>query len=214
MTPDSSAPAATAAFELGTPRLEAAQRSSTKPSTQLVEDAGFLRSRVQQLDADTQGLHRDTQLHEWSDRALVLGKVAPLELLGTLADLGFSWRSIARMLGVSVPAIQKWRQGARVSGENRRLLANLVAACDMISEHYLVNDVASWFEMPLLHDVPVTPIDLYADGRYQLLFEYVSGHTDTESLLTQLDPAWRESYRSDFEVFRGEDGQLSLRSKG
>ncbi len=214
MTRDSTTPVATAEFELGTPRLEASQRSSTKPSTQLVEDAGFLRSRVQQLNVDTQGLHRDTQLHEWIDRGQERGKDAPLDLLGTLADLGFSWRTIARMLGVSVPAIQKWRQGAKVSGENRRLLANLVAACDVISENYLVNDVASWFEMPLLHDVPVTPIDLYAAARYQLLFEYASGHTDTESLLTQFDPTWRETYRSGFEVFRGEDGQLSLRSKG
>lgn len=214
MTPDTSTPVATAEFELGTPRLEASQRSATQPSTQLVEHAGFLRSRAQQLSADTQGLHRDTQLNEWSDRAMARGKDAPLDLLSTLADLGFSWRAIARMLNVSVPAVQKWRQGAKVSGENRRLLANLVAACDLVAEHYLVNDVASWFEMPLLTDVPITPIDLYAAGRYQLLFEYASGHTDTESLLTQLDPDWRETYRSGFEVFRAEDGQLSIRSKG
>jgi len=213
MTPDINMSGATAELQLGTPRLEASQHSSTHPSTPLIEDAGFLWRRVQQFNADTQGLHRNTQLHEWNDRALARGKDAPLDLLATLADLGFSWRAIARMLNVSVPAVQKWRQGAKVSGENRRLLANLVGACDLISEHYLVSDVASWFEMPILTEVPITPIDLYATGRYQLLFEYASGHTDTESLLSHLDPDWRESYRSDFEVFRAEDDQLSIRPK-
>ena len=213
MTPDITAPGATAEFELIVPYLEATQHSTTHPSTHVVANAGFHRSRVPQPIADAKGLHRDTQLQEWADRGLARGKEAPMDLLSTLADLGFSWRAIARMLNVSVPAVQKWRQGAKVSGDNRRHLANLNAACDQISEHYLVNDVASWFEMPMLNEVPVTPIDLYASGRYQLLFEYASGQTDTESLLNQLDPDWRESYRSNFEVFRAGDGELSIRAK-
>ncbi|MFC6239680.1 hypothetical protein [Longivirga aurantiaca] len=205
---------ATAESQLGVPRLEAAQRSSTQTSTQLTEKAGFLRHQVRQLSDDTQGLHLDTQLNEWTDRAMRRGKEAPLELLGHLSDLGFSWRDIARMVRVSVPSVQKWRRGGKVTGDNRRMLANLVAACDLITEDYLVSEVASWFEMPLVTGIPVTPVDLYAQEQYQLLFDYAGNHTDTETVLNQLNPDWRQQYSSDFEVFAAEDGQLSIRTKG
>ena len=205
---------ATAEAQLGVPRLEAAQHSTTQTSTQLTEEVGFLRSQVRQLSDDTQGLHLDTQLKEWSDRAMRRGKESPLDLLAHLSQLGFSWRDIARMVRVSVPAVQKWRRGAKVTGDNRRMLANLVAACDQISEDYLVYEVVSWFEMPLGNGIPVTPIDLYSQEQYQLLFDYASGHLDTESVLNQLDPEWRQRYASQFEVFEAEDGQLSIRTKG
>lgn len=205
---------ATAESDVGLLNLEASLGTATQSSTRvLTEHAGSLRSAVRQLGDDTQGLHHDTQLLEWSDRAMARGKEAPLELLSHLSDLGLSWRDVARMLQVSVPAVQKWRRGARITGENRRMLANLAAACDQIQEDYEVSEVASWFEMPLTTGNPVTPIDLYAGGHYQLLFEYASGHVDTESVLTAIDPEWRDRYSSDFEVFAAEDGQLSIRTK-
>ncbi|BDR52201.1 hypothetical protein KIM372_01080 [Bombiscardovia nodaiensis] len=47
-------------------------------------------------------------------------------LLEQISDLGFAWRDVARMLHVSVPAIQKWRRkNARASAENKRNLASL-----------------------------------------------------------------------------------------
>jgi hypothetical protein len=131
-----------------------------------------------------------------------------------VADLGFAWRDIARLLGVTVQAIQKWRRGANTSGENRRNIAGLLAACAMLSENYGIQEVASWFEMPLLQGLAVTPIDLWASDRPDLVFDYGSGHgTDPEQTLTNWDPQWRERYRSDFEVFRAEDDQLSIRPK-
>jgi hypothetical protein len=30
----------------------------------------------------------------------------------------------------------------------------------------MVSEVASWFDMPLVHDAPVTPADLYAADRF------------------------------------------------
>lgn len=32
-------------------------------------------------------------------------------MLSDLAELGFAWRDIARLVKVSVPAVQKWRKG-------------------------------------------------------------------------------------------------------
>lgn len=135
-------------------------------------------------------------------------------MLGELADLGFAWRDIARLLGVSVPAVQKWRKGERASGESRQKLANLLAACDLIAGHYMVDEIASWFEMPITMSAPLTPIDFYARERADLVFEYASGHTDPESLLSQFEPDWREHYRSEFEVFEAGDGNRSIRMKG
>ena len=77
----------------------------------------------------------------------------------------------------------------------------------------MVEEIASWFEMPLSSLAPVTPIDLYADDRADLVFEFASGHTDPEAILTQFDPDWRERYRSDFEVFEASDGNRSIRMK-
>ena len=143
-----------------------------------------------------------------------LARSSPTELLDKVADLGFAWRDIARLVGVTVQAIQKWRHGAGTSGENRRNIAGLLAACDMLTEHYGVQEVASWFEMPLLQSVPVTPIDLWADERPDLVFDHASGHAaDPEQVLTNWDPQWRDRFRADFEVFRAEDDQLSIRPK-
>ena len=114
-------------------------------------------------------------------------------------------RDIARLIGVSVPAVQvatgrlgQWGE----SNERRRRLA----ACHMISEHYMVQDVAQWFESPILLGVPVTPLDLYAARHVDLVFRLASGKTDPEAVLGVFDPESRETYRSDFEVFEAEDG--------
>ena len=78
----------------------------------------------------------------------------------------------------------------------------------------MVDEIASWFEMPLSSSAPVTPIVLYAANRADLVFEFASGHADPEALLSEFDPDWRERYRSDFEVFEAGDGNRSIRMKG
>jgi hypothetical protein len=151
---------------------------------------------------------------EWTVSIAHYGRSSARDLLQELADLGFAWRDVARLVGVSVPAVQKWRRGDGITGVNRLEVASLVAAFDLVAEHYGVQKVASWFEVPLLVGVPVTPIVLWAGGRPDLVFDYASGHTpDPEQILTSWDPQWRERYRSGFEVFRADDGQLSIRPK-
>lgn len=151
---------------------------------------------------------------EWRTAAAERGKDSVASMLGDLADLGFAWRDIARLIKVSVPAVQKWRKGEKASGESRARVASLLAACDLITRHYLVEEVASWFEMPLSPSAPVTPIALYAADRVDLVFELASGHADPEALLSEFDPDWRERYRSDFEVFEAGDGNRSIRMRG
>ncbi|NUU05191.1 helix-turn-helix domain-containing protein [Leifsonia sp. C5G2] len=183
-------------------------------AARLTEEVGGNRSEARVLNQDYQDLHQRTHDVEWRTAAATRAKSSVATMLGELADLGFAWRDIARLLGVSVPAVQKWRKGERASGESRQKLANLLAACDLIAGHYMVDEIASWFEMPITMSAPLTPIDFYARERADLVFEYASGHTDPESLLSQFEPDWREHYRSEFEVFEAGDGNRSIRMKG
>lgn len=135
-------------------------------------------------------------------------------LLGVLADMGFAWRDIARMVGVSVPAIQKWRRGEGLTGENARKLARLVAACEVIHKfNPMIADVALWFEAPIVDEAPVTPIDLWASGNQQLVFEHARLEVDPLMTMDSFDANWRETYRSDFETYRAGDGDLSIRMR-
>jgi hypothetical protein len=180
----------------------------------LAETAGSLRSTARLVHEDSSELHQEASLRAWQRRTNTRGKFAPSALLEELADLGFAWRDVARMLGVSVPAVQKWRRSGGVTGENRRKLAGLLALCDEITERYHVQEVASWFEMPIISGAPVTPIDLYTEGQPELVLEHASGHSDPEQTLTAYDPEWRERFRSDFEVYVEADGEMSIRPKG
>ncbi|APT96098.1 hypothetical protein CSTAT_12790 [Corynebacterium stationis] len=178
------------------------------------EDAGFLRARAKAVNSDAEKLHSDSQVREWRVLGSEKAKKPALELLSSLSELGFAWRHIAQLTGVSVPAVRKWRKGQKVSADSRRDLASVNAAVEIVQENYLVADVASWFEMPILDEVPITPIDLYSTKRVDLVFEAASGHADPEDILTKFDENWREKFRSPFEVFEAEDGFFSIRAKG
>ena len=177
-------------------------------------EVGGIRGVARALRDDVDDLHKRTHENEWRKAAAERGKASVMSMLTELADLGFAWRDIARMVGVSVPAVQKWRKGEKASGDSRHRIASLLAACDLITSNYMVDGIASWFEMPLSSSAPVTPIVLYAANRADLVFEFASGQVDPEALLSEFDPDWRERYRSDFEVFEAGDGNRSIRMKG
>lgn len=177
----------------------------------LTEDANDLRHRVKTLSVDAGDAHRRTYQHEWSVLTQQRQAQNPVQLLNELAEEGFAWRDVARLVGVSVPAVQKWRKGDRLSGDNRYKLSSLLAARDFIANHYYADDIASWFEMRIIDGASVTPIDLWTAGQPLLFFEYVTRHLTPEETMNNFDPEWRQHYRSDFETFRDSDGNLGLR---
>jgi transcriptional regulator with XRE-family HTH domain len=194
------------------PKLPYATGSSPTLS-ELTERAGFLNNRAQILHSDTDDLHLDVIMQEWQSKSTDLVRQDMPTLLGQLADLGFAWRDIARLIGVSVPAVQKWRRGNAATGQSRFHAAAVLAACALIADHYLVKDIASWFEAPVVFGYPITALDLYAAKKPQLVFRLATGKADPEQVLSAFDPDWRETYRSDFEVFESEDGGLAIRAK-
>jgi len=177
----------------------------------LTTEADELRYRVKDLTVDAGGVHQRSYMNEWQVRIQERTQHGANELLEQLADRGFAWRDIARLTGVSVPAIQKWRKGGSTAPGNRYKLASLVAACDFIVSHRTIDDIGQWFEMPLIQAVPVTPIDLWAAGEYGLVFEFALQHLTADSVLDRFQPDWRERYDSEFESFLAGDGELSLR---
>ncbi|MET7746567.1 hypothetical protein [Streptomyces sp. NPDC005385] len=186
--------------------------TSSNQLSDLTEAAGSLRYEAKFVSEDTAELHAEVLFREWRTRTSDRGKQSPAALLEELSDLGFAWRDVARMLGVSVPAIQKWRRSGGVSGSNRVQLASLLALCDMVKKP-VIHDVASWFEMPLSPGVPVTPVDLFAEGRPGLVLEHALGPTDVEEILTAYAPDWRDRYQSNFVVYRDVDGAMSIGQK-
>lgn len=183
-------------------------------AARLTSEIGWNRNVVSTIHEGYHDLHKEIHDVEWRTASSERGRATVMAMLDELAGLGFAWRDIARLVNVSVPAVQKWRKGEKASGDSRARIASLLAACDLIKSHYMVEDIASWFEMPLSSSAPVTPITLYAANRADLVFEFASGHQDPEVLLSEFEPDWRERYRSDFEVFEASDGHRSIRMKG
>jgi hypothetical protein len=129
--------------------------------------------------------------------------------LKELGDIGFAWTDLARMFSVSLPALRKWRQGESASPPNDLRVAEVSAICEMLSETPTISDVASWLEMPLAPECPVTGIDLLAAGRNDLLLRYARDG-DGDSVLDEFDPGWRDRSYSAVEVVTGPDGLPAL----
>lgn len=180
------------------------------------ESAGIARTLTSGAAIEASIEHKDQYMVMFRIRGSEYVGRGTTHLLEQLSSWGFAWRDIARMVGVSVPAIQKWRKGDRPSPENARKLADIVAGCEIIGRfNPLITDVAMWFEAPVVVGVPVTAIDLWATGNEQLVFEHarVNGDVDPYETMSSYDPEWRKNYQSEFEVFSAADGELSLRKR-
>ena len=185
----------------------------TTLSADLIANAvGALRDDVGILSEDVQAFHTKTLSIQLEARTDEAAKRAPLDLLEELANLGFSWTGIARLAGVSIPALRKWRQGEAPSGDNRRRLARIVAFVGVLEQDHLITDVASWLDVPLA-GTNHTGLDLFSGGYVSELLEYAAQKLDSAQLLDKTTPNWRDSSDSQFEVFESEDGGRAIRLK-
>lgn len=193
-----------------TARIPVEEISATWSS--LTQDAAGLRDTARFLHDDASALHRETQRHDLSARTSVKARESAQDLLNELAERGYSWRTIARLTQVSVPALRKWRHGENPSGENRRRLAELVALTGLLEE-YAISDVPGWLEVPIAAELPTTCADLCAAGRFDLVLDFASNRIpDPHTLLDKFDPDWRSKI-SDYEVFTAPDGSPAIRRR-
>ncbi|OZE89943.1 hypothetical protein CH298_13235 [Rhodococcoides fascians] len=167
------------------------------------------------MDLEDRTSKADAKL-ELDQRTSERAKSLPSAGLDTLSDLGFAWRDVAALMGVSVAAVNKWRKGEGITGPNRLKLAKLLALLDML-EVRLVAEPASWLEMPIHEGVSVSPIDLLTANRYDLVLEYANhttGAGDYQAILDEFNPNWREdSVDETFETFVDSEGIVAIRPK-
>jgi transcriptional regulator with XRE-family HTH domain len=175
---------------------------------------GWLRDVHRVLGEDLKGLHHRTQANAYSEyTAQKVRWDVPrlLEELGPTRGLG--WADIAASVGVTVAAVRKWRHGGDATPENRRRLAELAALLDVL-ETSMISDPAQWLEvpLPLPPGYTIRPIDLYREGHVNALLDYAANRIATpEALMDEVETDWRESRRSDFEVYNASDGQKAIR---
>jgi len=185
----------------------------TKP-TGFISRAAAIRDEVGLLDADATDIHRQAQLLDLDQRTSLVGLQEPRELLEALGtDWGLSWAAVGRLVDVSGTAIRKWRRGDHITPQNRRRLARLVAMFEMLkASKYPVKDPASWLEMRVSDDATVTPVDLYAANRVDLIFELAGRRKSSHDVMAEFDPEWRTRYAVDdrFVVVDGADGQKTI----
>jgi transcriptional regulator with XRE-family HTH domain len=166
---------------------------------------------VAETNRQVSDFHRRAFRQQLDARARRLSGRVTRDMLGELADDGFAWRDIARLVGVSVPALRRWRQGESPTGDHRLTIARLVALIEILQDDHMITEVASWMEMPLSREAPVTGIDLGAAGRYEDLLDLAANHAGAEEILDRWQADWREQYRSNFEAFEAPDGQPGIR---
>ena len=156
--------------------------------------------------------HAETLDAELRTTSQARNKETLKDLLDRLSDLGFSWRDIARVVGVSVPALRKWCLCGTATGKNRHRVATLVAFCDLARSRFGIPDVACWLETPLDPQTPITGLDLMAEGRIDLALRLARDRdSDPQAVLDKFEPDWRDRYSSPVEAFTGPDGLPGLR---
>jgi transcriptional regulator with XRE-family HTH domain len=170
---------------------------------------------VRVLNEDVEAGRREVREWDLDERTAAKARSDALSLLEELStDRGLGWSDIARLCGVSVSAVRKWRAGEPPSPERRRELARLAAFVDLLDEIAPVADPASWLLMPLVDGRTVTAADLYLGRQSNDLLEHAQGHLGVHDLLNRWNPNWREHTRSDWQIVIAADGERSITRRG
>jgi DNA-binding transcriptional regulator YiaG len=168
-----------------------------------------LSDRVDLIRADVSEMRNSAQMRELNALTSEKATRNVKSLLGELStERGMSWSDIARVAGVSVAAVRKWRMGDGAAPEKRRTLAQVVAFIDMLGR-YPIEDPVQWLEMQLTNSCSVTAMDLYQAGHWDLVLQYAETH-QAEGVLDQFDPQWRGHFVERRQVVRASDGIESL----
>lgn len=199
----------------GLETLPEVRRTGELSSSVLADRAHVVHEQVRELHEGTSELRRATALNDLRTRQRKHAVRAPREMLEELSGRGFAWRDVARMMGVSVPALQKWRRGEGMAADNRSKLARIVGLIEMLDDRF-VNEPASWLEMQVETGVALTPLDLIAAGRDDLVLELATEAETSprESIYSEYDSDWRTNLvDAAFEAFVAADGMMSIRPR-
>lgn len=180
----------------------------------LIPQVSMLRYRANDVHADVSTLGRSIYDINLKERTAAQERSSINTLLASVTQAGVGWAALSRLLKISVPAIRKWRQGQGASPQNREALAELSALIQMLDEQFMVEDPASWLEIPLA-GTNTSLVDLYAAGRTDLILDYAGRWIKSaDQVMDAFDPAWRAKVsKQEFETYIAADGQPAVRRR-
>lgn len=182
----------------------------------LVDESDVLHRQVRTLHSDSAAFRRRALTDDLEARQQRAAMSDGVHILAALSGAGLSWRDIARLAQVSVPAVQKWRRGEGISGAKRLRLAKVLALLEALEERFIAEPV-SWLEMPVREDVDLSRLDLLASDRYDLVLLLVSddaNDVEVERILDEFNPEWRQHLvDSQFETFVDAEGVVAIRPR-
>jgi len=130
------------------------------------------------------------------------------------AGYGLGWSDIARLVGVSVPAVRKWRHGGDITAPRLQGVARLAAFLNILEEED-VRDPAAWLNLPLddldeeITTDLVTKKAIYSSGGIIDLLAFAKRHISHDELLSRASILERSESRRT-RVIRAPDGNLSI----
>ncbi len=183
------------------------------PIRELTRAYAGLTGAVRVLDSTIKTGRRAVRSLDLDDRTSAKAIASADTLLDELsADRGLTWAEIARLSGVTVSAVRKWRAGESTSSDNRRALARLAAFLDLLEEVGPVGDAAGWLGMRLKEHHTATAADLYCDGHADDVLEYARGHLSAGDVLDHWNPDWRSETRAEWTIVNDpEAGRILVR---
>ena len=124
------------------------------------------------------------------------------DLLHELASTyGMSWIDLSALVGVTIPAIRKWRFGGATNRDNEERLRTLVAFLKAIAIIRNTPDPVNWLDERLVPGFAVTIQDLYSTDTIPTLLRYANGDfASAADLLNEVRPNWRSEDRTEFDV--------------
>jgi len=177
--------------------------------------AAELDDMARMLQTATREQLQESQRQNIEKRAAAKARRSVSNLLQELTvERGMSWIDTARLVGVSVSAVRKWRKGGDATADSRLSLARLAAMLDLLEE-LAVADPARWMEipLPLPPGYTIRPVDLYKSHNLVGILNIASNRQDPEEVLDETTPGWRDELRSDFEIVTAPDGLPALQRR-
>lgn len=132
------------------------------------------------------------------------------DVLDDLAKVyGFTWVDVARMIGVNVPTIRKWRMVGGITPEHHAKLSCLAAFARLLQQQGVA--AAVWLSAPMLPGYWVAPKHLYTAERAAALIDVACHSQDPAQFLDSVDPNWRTTFDAHgYDVVRFNDGTYGV----
>ena len=186
-----------------------AQRTNVSNLQRTERQAGAHRRETRQQHGEAETFHEQTIRWLLTAKTDEKSKSTVLELLVELTEAhGLGWSDIARLVGVSVPAIRKWRMGGYASADNHVALARLAAFMESLQDAG-IGDAAKWLTLPF-EGVITSKTDVYRQGNggAAALLAFAKGDIVRDDVLSKLQIEIRP--KSANKVVMAPDGNLSI----